>query len=64
MREFSNSELKTLVLELPDEIQKYKDAGAFEEAKKAIAHWMEKPMTEEMKTRLKYETFILEQLPV
>ena len=34
MREFSNSELKTLVLELPDEIQKYKDAGAFEEAKK------------------------------
>ena len=64
MREFSNSELKTLVLELPDEIQKYKDAGAFEEAKKAIAHWMEKPLTEEMKTRLKYETFILEQLPV
>lgn len=63
MREFSNSELKTLVLELPDEIQKYKDAGAFEEAKKAIAHWMEKPLTEEMKTRLKYETFILEQLP-
>ena len=40
MREFSNSELKTLVLELPDEIQKYKDAGAFEEAKKAITHWM------------------------
>lgn len=63
MERFSGEELRSLALELPDEIQRYKDAGDFEAAKKRIEAWLSRPVAEELKTRLRYEQFILEELP-
>ena len=36
MREFQTKELESLALELPEEVQQYKLAGALEEAQDAI----------------------------
>ena len=63
MRAFQTKELETLTLELPEEIQQYKMAGALEEAQDAIGRWMKKPICEALKTRLQYEQYILEELP-
>lgn len=50
-------------MELPEEIQQYKLAGEFTKAQKAIKRWMEKPIAESLKVRLRYEQYILEELP-
>ena len=63
MKDFSCEELKALAVELPDEVNRYKMAGNFEGAAKAIDRWMDKPVGEAMKTRLLYETYILQKLP-
>ena len=63
MKDFSCEELKALAVELPDEVNRYKMAGDFEGAAKAIDRWMDKPVGEAMKTRLLYETYILQKLP-
>mgnify|MGYP000553227552 CR=1 FL=1 len=52
MRDFSCEELKSLAVELPDEVSRYEAAGDFEGAGKAIDRWLEKPVGEAMKTRL------------
>ena len=52
MKDFSCEELKALAVELPDEVNRYKMAGDFEGAAKAIDRWMDKPVGEAMKTRL------------
>ena len=62
MKDFSCEELKALAVELPDEVNRYKMAGDFEGAAKAIDRWMDKPVGEAMKTRLLYETYILQKL--
>lgn len=54
MRDFSCEELKSLAVELPDEVSRYEAAGDFEGAGKAIDRWLEKPVGEAMKTRLRY----------
>ena len=58
MRDFSCEELKSLAVELPDEVSRYEAAGDFEGAGKAIDRWLEKPVGEAMKTRLRYEKYI------
>ena len=63
MKDFSCEELKALAVELPDEVNRYKMAGDFEGAAKAIDRWMDKSVGEAMKTRLLYETYILQKLP-
>lgn len=63
MRIFDRTELEALAAELPEEIQQYKQAGAFSQAQAAIERWMEKPIGEVLKKRLRYETYILEELP-
>lgn len=63
MRRFETKELESLALELPEEIQQYKMAGEFELAQEAIKRWLEKPIGEELKVRLRYEQYILEELP-
>lgn len=63
MRRFSGEELKSLALELPEDVLKYKDFGDLEKAKEAADRWLEQPIGEELKTRLRYEKFILEELP-
>ena len=60
MRRFSGEELKSLALELPEDVLKYKDFGDLEKAKEAADRWLEQPIGEELKTRLRYEKFILE----
>ena len=62
MKDFSCEELKALAVELPDEVNRYKMAGDFEGAAKAIDRWMDKPVGEAMKTRLLYENYILQKL--
>ena len=63
IRDFSCEELKNLAVELPDEVSRYKAAGDFEEAGKAIDRWLEKPVGGAMKTRLCYEKYIIQELP-
>lgn len=63
MRPFETKELESLALELPEEIQQYKLAGEFAKAQEAIRKWMEKPIAESLKVRLRYEQYILEELP-
>ena len=63
MRDFSCKELENLAVELPDEVSRYEAAGDFEEAGKAIDRWLEKPVGEAMKTRLRYEKYIIQELP-
>ncbi len=63
MRQFETKELESLAMELPEEIQQYKLAGEFTKAQKAIKRWMEKPIAESLKVRLRYEQYILEELP-
>lgn len=63
MRDFSCEELKSLAVELPDEVSRYEAAGDFEGAGKAIDRWLEKPVGEAMKTRLRYEKYIIQELP-
>ena len=48
MKDFSCEELKALAVELPDEVNRYKMAGDFEGAAKAIDRWMDKPVGEEI----------------
>lgn len=63
MRRFETKELEALALELPEEITQYKMAGNFELAQEAIERWLKKPIGEELKVRLKFEQYILEELP-
>ncbi len=63
MREFETKELESLAMELPEEIQQYKLAGALDEAKESVGRWLKKPIGEVLKTRLRYEQYILEELP-
>lgn len=63
MRDFSCEELKSLAVELPDEVSRYEAAGDFEGAGKTIDRWLEKPVGEAMKTRLRYEKYIIQELP-
>lgn len=63
MRDFSCEELKSLAVELPDEVSRYEAAGDFEGAGKVIDRWLEKPVGEAMKTRLRYEKYIIQELP-
>ena len=63
MRRFDTKELESLALELPEEIQQYKLAGNFDMAKEAIQRWLLKPIGEKLKERLRYEQYILEELP-
>ena len=63
MRQFETKELESLAMELPEEIQQYKLAGEFTKAQKAIKRWMEKPIGEALKVRLRYEQYICEELP-
>lgn len=63
MRRFEMKELESLALELPEEIQQYKLAGNFEQAHRAIDRWLTKPIAESLKMRLRYEQYILEELP-
>ena len=62
MKEFTYDELNCLEYELPEEVQKYKMAGDFEGARKSITRWLEKPVTDGMKTRLHLEQEILDLL--
>ena len=57
MRRFSGEELKSLALELPEDVLKYKDFGDLEKAKEAADRWLEQPIGEELKTRLRYEIY-------
>ena len=41
MRDFSCEELKSLAVELPDEVSRYEAAGDFEGAGKTIDRWLE-----------------------
>lgn len=63
MRQFETKELKSLALELPEEIQQYKMAGKLDKAQEAIKRWLEKPIGAGLKVRLRYEQYILEELP-
>ena len=63
MRQFETKELESLAMELPEEIQQYKLAGEFTKAQEAIKRWMEKPIAESLIVRLRYEQYILEELP-
>ena len=63
MRDFSCEELKSLAVELPDEVSRYEAAGDFEGAGKTIDRWLEKPVGEAMKTRLRYEKYIIQEFP-
>ena len=63
MRRFDAKELESLALELPEEIQQYKLAGNFDMAKEAIQRWLLKPIGVKLKERLRYEQYILEELP-
>ncbi len=63
MQEFTYSDLHALVYELPDEIEKYKQAGDFAAAQAAIDRWLLRPVGEELKIRLRLEREMLERLP-
>ncbi len=62
IRKFNSEELTSLAYELPDEVLKYKMCGDFMGAKEAIARWLERPVAEGMKGRLRLELVFLEQL--
>lgn len=61
--EFSPDELNSLICELPDEIVKYKLCGDFAGAFATIGRWLNRPVPELLKTRLRLEQRILAQLP-
>ena len=63
MRQFETKELESLAMELPEEIQQYKLAGELTKAQEAIRRWLEKPIGEALKVRLRYEQYICEELP-
>lgn len=64
MRQFEIKELESLALELPEEVQQYKQAGEWKKAQEAVGRWLEKPVGEALKVRLRYEQYILEELPL
>ncbi|MDD6616307.1 MAG: transglutaminase domain-containing protein [Lachnospiraceae bacterium] len=63
MNELKHEGLKVLAVELPDEVLKYKMAGDFAGAAAAIERWLQRPVGEEMKTRLHFEQLFLRRLP-
>lgn len=63
MNEFIHSELASLAYELPDEVLKYKMCGDFAGASAAIDRWMDRPVAEALKTRMRMEKRFLAQLP-
>ncbi len=63
MNGFSHEELNSLAYELPDEVLKYKMCGDFAGASAAIDRWLERPVAEALKTRMRLEKRMLELLP-
>ncbi len=63
MKEFRHEDLRTLALELPDEVLKYKLCGDLQSARDAIGRWMEKPVSDELKKRMELELLILDEYP-
>ncbi len=63
MREFRQEDLRTLALELPDEILKYKQCGDLKGAREAVSRWMERPVAEDLKKRMELELMILDEYP-
>ena len=64
MDRFDHGKLKALALSLPDEIEKYENAGLFEEARAAILRRLDGDLIPEMRDRLELELYILKLLPV
>lgn len=64
MKEWTVRNLECLDLMLPDEIAKYKMIGDYPSAAKAIARWMERPVSQKLKERLELEAYFLNRLPV
>ncbi|MCD7761885.1 MAG: transglutaminase domain-containing protein [Lachnospiraceae bacterium] len=62
MKEFSHEELNALAYELPDEVEKYKQQGDFDAAEEAIERWLQRPVAEALKVRLRLEKKILKGL--
>ncbi|MCD7957686.1 MAG: transglutaminase-like domain-containing protein [Lachnospiraceae bacterium] len=62
MKEFSHEELNALSYELPDEVEKYKQQGDFEAAEEAIGRWLQRPVAEALKVRLRLEKRLLKGL--
>ena len=56
-------ELETLPLELPDEIVKYKMCGDFKHASEAADRWLQRPIPEALKQRIRIEQDFLAKLP-
>lgn len=63
MNELKHEDIQVLAMELPDEILNYMLRGDFEAAKAAIGRWMQRPLGEALKTRLRFEQVFLEELP-
>ena len=63
MRKFSHEDLRTLALELPDEVLKYRQCGDLEGAREAISRWMERPVAEDLKKRMELERMMLDEYP-
>ncbi len=62
MKEFTYEELNSLEYDLPEEVLKYKMAGDFSGARESIGRWLERSVTEGMKTRLRLEMEMLDLL--
>ena len=62
MRRFSGEELKSLALELPEDVLKYKDFGDLEKAKEAADRWLEQPI-DRKSTRLNSSHEIPTRMP-
>lgn len=63
MNDFSQDKLSALAYELPDEVLKYKMCGDFSGASLAIDRWLERPVGEALKERMRLEKQMLAQLP-
>ncbi len=60
MKEFRQEDLRTLALELPDEILKYRQSGDLQSAREAIGRWMKRPVSADLKKRMELELLFLE----
>lgn len=63
MKEFSHDMLGSLAYELPDEVLNYKMCGDYPAAAEAIERWLQRPVAEGMKERLRLELLFLQALP-
>lgn len=63
MNELRHEDIPVLAIELPDEILNYKLRGDYTAAKAAIKRWLQRPVGEALKMRLRFEEFFLNELP-